>query len=420
LASTDAAALKDTLRPEVRLLLATAGGPEVDPEITRLATGPLDWIRFLQSTAGERAEAIVAARFKRLGVQLPENLQRELSVMATRSDLRMTTLSFRLDQTLAALAQADIRVLLLKGAALGRTLYGSLPRRPMLDLDLLVPAGQRDRAREVALATGWAPSEWESQVEYYRGHYHAAPLRDGQGRSFNLELHTALFQEGHPFNWPLEGIWDRSVALEHSAARVPSPEDLLLHIALHFSWSHLARFGPWRAFRDIKVMIDAAVVDWDGFTRLAHSSRGASAAYWTLRLARLTAGVSVPPEVERALRPSVPDSVLPMLDRHFAGQWCVAESACPSERLGQWLWRLAVRPRQSGHGTALPWMRDALFVNPHAPPSPESVSHKLARHLANSGRYVQYLRRLATGTAPVASLTDSERRMAGGTPSTLP
>jgi len=397
LASIEEAGAVRAMRRETRLLLATAGGPRLDETITRLAAGPIDWALFLRLAARERAEAIVSARLARLGAGVPDPIRWELKTMAIRSDLRMTTLSHRLDQTVSALADAGIPVLLLKGAALGRTVYGSLPKRPMLDLDLLVPEDRRRQAREVALATGWVPSEFEHQVEFYRGHYHLAPLRDGHGLSFNLEIHTALFAPRHPFDWPVQSLWDRSLPLAGSPARVPAPEDLLLHVALHFSWSHLARFGPWRAFRDVRVLTEDHPVDWDRFTALARATRGATAAYWTLRWARLLAGLAIPPEVERALRPALPAALLPVLDRHFSGQWCQVDTACPSEQLGQWLWRLAVRPRQSGHGNAVPWMRDALFRDPHFPPVAEPVGRKLVRHLRNPGRYLRYLRRIVLG-----------------------
>jgi hypothetical protein len=387
----------DAVRPEARLLLATAGGPGVDELIVRLAAGPIDWTLFLQLAAAERAEAIVSARLARLGVAVPATIRRDLKSMAIRSDLRMTTLSHRLDQTVSALANAGIPVVLLKGAALGRTAYGSLPRRPMLDLDLLIPEDRRREARAVALATDWVPTEFEHQVEFYQGHYHLAPLRDGLGLSFNLELHTALFAPGHPFDWPVRSLWERSLPLEGSPARVPAPEDLLLHIVLHFSWSHLTRFGPWRTFRDVRVLTVDHGVDWDRFTVLARASRGASAAYWTLRLARLFAGVAIPAEVERALRPQLPTRLLPVLDRHFSGQWCALGAPCPSVRLERWLWRLAVRPNRSGHGRAVPWMRDALFRDPLFPRVAESVDRKLVRHLSNSGRYLRYLHRLFLG-----------------------
>ena len=386
------------MRPETSLLLATGGGPALDGLITRVARTALDWALFLRLTAAERAEAIVSARLSKLAPAMPDDIRSQLAGLALRSDLRMTLLSQRLTETLTAFANAGIPVVLLKGAALGRIVYGSLPRRPMLDLDLLVPRHMRAQAREVALGAGWLPTEYDRLAGFYDGHYHIAPLLDSRGRSFHLEIHSALFPTGHPFAWPMEAFWARSEPLSGTGARVPSREDLLLHVALHFSWSHLAQFGPWRTFRDVRAQADEPRLDWDRFVSLARESRGASAAFWTLRLARRYAGAAIPDEVERALLPALPASVLPMLERHFAGQWCNPDAPCPSRRLERGLWRLAIRPHWSEHGSSVPWERNPLFHDPEsARPPVEPVGLKLVRHLSSPGRYLRYLHRITLG-----------------------
>ena len=47
--------------------------------------------------------------------------------------------------------------MLLKGAALGRLVYGSPADRPIGDLDLLIPAGRLDAAREAMHAASTTP-----------------------------------------------------------------------------------------------------------------------------------------------------------------------------------------------------------------------------------------------------------------------
>ena len=363
LASTEKPGSNRGLSAEGRLLLAMAGGDAMDATVRELASVPLDWGALIALAVQERAEAVVSARLARVAAPVPDAARDTLRALAMRSDLRMAVLSRRLDQTVAAMAEAKVPVLLLKGAALGRVVYGGTTNRPMLDIDLLVPGAQAREAREVALATDWVPGDMERKVEFYEGHNHLAPLHDGRGRDFNLEIHTGLFTPGHPFAWPLSAVWESSQPLAGSAARVQPLEDLLLHVTLHFFWSHAGYFGPWRAMRDVRATAEDPRLDWHAFTRRARETRAASAAHWTLRLARLLAGAAIPAEVERDLRPAVPSSVLPMLDRHFYGRWFAPEAACPSQRLERWLWRAAVRPVASGHGGSVPWTRDPLFLD---------------------------------------------------------
>lgn len=388
------------LAKEAQLLLATAGGPDQDARIRALASHPLNWVLFLQLTALERAESVVAGRFSRLGITLPKEIGSQLKAMALRSDLRMTMVSHRLDRTLEALAAQQIPALLLKGAALGRTVYGSLARRPMLDIDLLVQPEQAAAARAVALQAGWVPQNLERANDQYAGHFHLPPLSDGIGLSFNLELHTALFLTGHPFSWPLEELWARSQPLADSIARIPAMEDTLLHTLLHFSWSHMGKVGPWRAFRDLHALAASGTVNWTKFTDLAQRTGGAPAAYWTLRLARVFGVTDVPAEVEAALRPQMSEAVARILERHFAGQWYLLDGPCPSLRLERFLWQVGMGPLGRGANRSTPWARESLFPQLWEAPVPESTSGRLGRHLASVGSYAKYFRRVVLGRMP--------------------
>jgi hypothetical protein len=320
--------------------------------------------------------------------------------MAMRSDIRMLALSRRLDETLTAFDDAGIPVLLLKGAALGRTVYGSIPRRPMLDIDLLVPAERVSEARQISLSLGWVASELEKFETFYRGHFHLPPLLDGSGMGFNLELHTGLLLDSHQFALPLEEFWSRSRELPGFRARVPATEDLLLHVALHFSWSHTARVGAWRTFRDLRTLAEAGTVDWTGFVRLAKSSGGAAAAHWTLRLARSCGITEVPGTVEPELRPSLPGPVLSLLERHLASQWYALDAPCPSNRLDQGMWKLAMLEPDRRASAVLPWDRDPTFQQPHVTPVRETLSDKLLRHLTRLGGYARYVHRVVLGRTP--------------------
>lgn len=382
------------LPADAALLLATAGGPRMDDTIRALAAQVVDWTRFLQLAAQERSESIVAARIKALGISLPAAVDKELKVTALRADLRMARLTQRLEETLLAFKTAGIPLVLLKGAALGRTVYGFVPRRPMLDLDLLIPPERKQEALAVALATGWATTALAQYQDFYREHHHLPPLVDKRTTQFNLELHTALLPSGHPFDWPIEEVWAGATPLPDGAAMVPAVNDLLLHNVLHFSWSHMGRFGPWRAFRDIEAL--AGGVDWGRFVSDSRRRRAGSAAFWAVYLATLHAGVAVPKAVTEGLAPLLPFGGRRPLARHFAQLWFPTDLACPSQRLELTLWRLAMRPGRSGHGAARPWSRDQLLIDRLLEPA-ETLPRKLMRHVAIGSRYGRYLGRIALG-----------------------
>jgi len=58
-------------------------------------------------------------------------------------------------QVMAAMQDAGISVLVLKGATLANSYYSDAGLRPMADFDFMVPLGELSRAFEVMKACGW-------------------------------------------------------------------------------------------------------------------------------------------------------------------------------------------------------------------------------------------------------------------------
>jgi hypothetical protein len=278
---------------------------------------------------------------------------------------------------------------LLKGAALALTVYGSFVARPMSDVDLLVPRDEVMRAHEALIAFGWAEGE-DNTPEFYEGHHHLQPLVDAQGTGTSLELHTSLFFEGHPFAFTSDDIRRRAarVVVRGRTVLVPSVHDQLLHLCLHFAWSHMMATGAWRTFRDLDALLHTNRVNWAEFTRLAVASRGGSACYWTFRLARRVAGIAVPADVERALAPPEPEFARERLEQHFTYDLLPTEHICPSLWVTYTMWQLGLRPRWSGHGRVRPWDRaDELLVGER----PRRLKRVL-QHVRNAGSWTRYAR----------------------------
>ena len=68
---------------------------------------------------------------------------------------RNTVLFQELERILRILAEANIPVIVLKGAALAQTIYPDIALRPMTDLDILVKSEHLDRAVELLRTTGY-------------------------------------------------------------------------------------------------------------------------------------------------------------------------------------------------------------------------------------------------------------------------
>jgi hypothetical protein len=376
-----------SLSPEAQLLLLTAGGEKNDQAIRALLAQPLDWAKLTWLSEQERATPVLWRRLSALA-SLPEEAL-PLHRMSMVSEFRMSHLESRLLSALDTLGEAEIDPVLLKGAALALTVYGSFVARPMSDVDLLVQREDVMRARDVLVASGWTEGS-DNTPEFYEGHQHMQPLVDSQGTGTSLELHTSLFFEGHPFALTSDDIQRRAekVVVRGRTVLVPSVHDQLLHLCLHFAWSHMMATGAWRAFRDLDALLRTKRVDWKEFTKLARDTRGGSACYWTFRLARTVAGISVPVWVERALAPPEPEFALRRLEQHFTYDLLPTENISPSLWLTYTMWRAGLRPRWSGHGRVRPWDRaDELL----AAERPGRVK-RLVMHIKNARSWSRYAR----------------------------
>jgi hypothetical protein len=372
-ATTDVNPVAVPTRPEPRLLYLCAGVGENDQAIADLAKSRLDWAYVTRLAFEARALPVVLRRIEgALGGSVPP-AARALRNLAVVEEFELRRMEERLDETLVALEAAGIEALLLKGAALARTVYRSVADRPMLDLDLLVPAERVDDARTTALANGWTWRRDAQLDRFYRTHHHLPPFDDARGTRALLELHTGLFPSGHPFGLTAEDMRARAIRVDDGRGRavmVPAPEDHIVYLCAHWAWSHMMNGGGWRALRDVGALVDRGGIEWDTCVERAREARASTCVYWTLRLASGLSGVSAPESVLDSLRPPTPEPVLARLERHF--QWQLGgDRVCPSVKMGATLWSMAFRPRWSAHGHARPWSNPetaAWLQGVHSPP----------------------------------------------------
>ena len=389
-------ALRSLLSREAQLLLLTAGGPTNDAPLRRLLASELDWPALGALACAERATLIVWQRLQRLAAdRLPTEVATSWRRLAMVSEFDALRLEQRLHEAVETLATCGIEVMLLKGSALAYTRYASFPDRPMGDVDLLVRPQYARQAWSVLQTRGWTWPSAQWPAEQYTRHQHLPPLIDAQGGSFRLELHTDLFPSGHPFGLSTDALWPgaKTVRLDRHTARVPDPVQQLLYLCIHFAWSHMMQWGSWRTFRDVEATTGQADMPWERLVDLARESRATTCCFWTLRLARNLAGVQVPDDVLRALRPPLPEFFLDGCERHYALQLFPTESRCPSVWLSRRLWELGIAPRWSGHGSSRPW-QIAWVEGANQTSDSDPWPRRFLRHLSRVGVSMGYLGRI--------------------------
>ncbi|MBK6486230.1 MAG: nucleotidyltransferase family protein [Gemmatimonadetes bacterium] len=385
------------LSTEARLLLLAAGPASMKPEIAALlASNVVSWPAFLEVADRERATGVVWRRLREHALPALTDQQRAAFERAAMvSDFTASYLEQRIGESMALLARRGTRGLLLKGAALAVSVYGSFADRPMGDVDLVVDRDRAEDAFEALQSIGWRWNASEYPRSRYGGHHHFPPLLDARGMDVRLELHVELFVEGSPFALDAARLWEdsREVTIGAGTARIPSPEHLLLHSCIHYMWSHMMLFGAWRSFRDV-VALSTAGLDWDRFVADARRHRAESACFWTLRLAERLAGAMLPPEVMSRLERATSPRWIDVCERHAAREMFPSEDHCPSQWLRRRLWELSIRPKAAGHGAARPWLLDDMAPENVRPEQRDGGVRRMVRQVPRLGAWVRYARAL--------------------------
>jgi hypothetical protein len=134
-------------------LSALIGGANIAWDTFGVSSGD-----FIAACAAEDLTGLVHERLRASAVarQWPKTLRDELTTRARGLVARELSDRTELIRVLDALAQAQVRPILLKGTALAYTVYASPALRPRQDTDLIIRHQDLDAAREVMRAIGYA------------------------------------------------------------------------------------------------------------------------------------------------------------------------------------------------------------------------------------------------------------------------
>jgi hypothetical protein len=267
--------------PEARFLcLALSRRGASGAELEQLA-GILDWERCL-----ERATPFLFPCLRRALSRLPPGtlpgwVEELLASVARANAALQLQRRHELGRALSALASAGVPVIVLKGMALADLVFPDPGLRPMIDVDLLVPAADWERARAVLLDIGLrVPERW--RVRPATG----PASKDERDKPFErpgtavlFELHDRLEWMREPFVYDLDAAWRSSVVARLKGdleARVLGPEDMLLHIGMHLSSYHVFEHGL-RDLLDVTLLVERHAYDWP---RLAATWQRQGTAGW--------------------------------------------------------------------------------------------------------------------------------------------
>jgi len=196
-----------------------------------------DWTDVVEVAVSEHVAPLLFKRLKESDAQasVPADAWQRLRRAYFNNGDRNTRLFRELTTVLQRLRGAGIPVIVLKGAYLAEAVYGDVALRPMCDNDLLVPKADLARAEAVLLDMGGVHKQLKDTESRRRTKHHAPPVLI---RDLAIELHWTIVSPTGPVRVDAAGLWDRARPAAVAGVEVLSlsPEDLLLHLCLHFSY----------------------------------------------------------------------------------------------------------------------------------------------------------------------------------------
>lgn len=174
---------------------------------------------------------------------------------------------------LELLIASGIPVMVTKGAPLALSVYPDVGRRPMRDLDLLVPQEHFQDALAALACDGWRLLTWTPPglPRDYFAFRHGVALRNVAEREIDLHWHLlywACSQQADTQFWEAAEPFD----FYGLPVRRPSGADQLLQLCVHgLEWNEIP---PIRWIADAILLLRASpAIDWDRILRLAVNLR---------------------------------------------------------------------------------------------------------------------------------------------------
>ncbi len=296
------------------LMACVSGAPREDkaPWFTHMTTA--DWQRFVSLAFAHRLAALAYRELRAAPADVvPPEVVAQLKGVYENTLTTNVLLYDRLKRILKAFAQADMPVLLLKGAIFAQTLYPSIATRPMGDLDLVIPPDRLEDAEAILQGFGYRN---QLQSPGYRSREfllrYGGELAYAPPKSWPLvELHwQVLFGEWMRRTTAVrdEDFWSRAelVNIDGMTVRQLAAEDSVLHQIGHVAVLHGFTEMGLRVYVDLDRTIRVAgdVLDWASLVERLRRVRLITAAYFVLELCSCLLNTPVPPEVLRAVQPS--------------------------------------------------------------------------------------------------------------------
>jgi hypothetical protein len=215
---------------------------------------------------------------------IPESIKKDIKLKILRQILIKKECSKQLAFALDFFRKREIRVILLKGAALDFLVYDSPSFTSSKDIDIILDKNRESLSREDIIEIGNA--------------------LDGKGIEYDFFSHHDMNMNGI-FPIDFTAVWQEAkpILYQGKEAFVLSDEDMLLSVCIN---SCRKRFAHLKSFLDIReIIVSHPEIDWDHFINKCCKYQCEALVFTALTIAHKTLGCDVPDKVYRKLKPGI-------------------------------------------------------------------------------------------------------------------
>jgi len=260
---------------------------------------PSDWERFIQRARRHGLAGLIYWEWKaHPPADCPDWVLEKLKRQYIHTLVRNRILQGELERILPALQQAEVEVILLKGALFCTELYEDLGLRPMSDLDILVRTEQIGQAVRAISALGYESVGVFLNKEQQQWSTHDVHLHQKGESGVDVEVHWSLASAAADrFQPEMDWFWETKQPDRRGRAGVYrlSPTATLLYLCAHLALQHGIGYGGLLWLVDITRYLgqEDRAIDWELAAEKAAAFQWSAALYYTLKECQTRLGLKL-------------------------------------------------------------------------------------------------------------------------------
>jgi hypothetical protein len=233
-----------------------------------------DWELLIREAQTQGVGPLVYWTLSRSGKfsSLPESARNSLRIMYSSTWMHNRMILKELEVLAHLFNQAEIPVVVLKGACFALTIYPDIGLRPMGDLDVLVPGSKHAEAVRIVRGLGYMDVVPDASPGLNDLLNHHVCLQKPGTPTHIVEIHDSLVADkSFTYAVSVDWFWEQTEPLggvsqaRFESLRMLTPTAQLLYAAAHAMLQHGGKNAPLRWFYDLDLLIRfyRERLDWD-------------------------------------------------------------------------------------------------------------------------------------------------------------